>query len=193
MARDTSLDGIHFMLPTPFHPDGEVNTGPLKRLVDCAVDSGCTGVVTLGVMGEAHRLSDAERRSVMDAVISAADGRLKIVVGISSQSGRDVAERAVEADSAGATAVMASPPRMAKPNDGAVKAYYSAIQNADDIPLVIQDLPEQTGVHMSPEFIAELNSDLPSAKFLKLEDPPTPQKVTRVVAATGGEMSVFGD
>lgn len=192
LARDTSLDGIHFMLPTPFHPDGELNTAPLQRLVDCAVDAGCTGVVTLGVMGEAHRLSDTERRSVMDAVISAADGRLKIVVGISSQSGRDVAERAKEAHNSGATAVMASPPRMAKPNDAAVKAYYSAIQDSGNVPLVVQDLPEQTGVHMSSEFIGELNSELPSAKHLKLEDPPTPQKVTRVVAATSGEMSVFG-
>ncbi len=192
MARDTSLDGIHFMLPTPFHPDATVNTAPFQRLVDCAVNAGCTGVVTLGVMGEAHRLSDTERRDVMDAVISAADGRLKIVVGISSQSGIDVAARAREASSAGASAVMASPPRLAKPNDTAVAAYYSAIVDADDVPLVVQDLPEQTGVHMSPEFIAKLNSELPSAKFLKLEDPPTPQKVTRVVAATNDNMSVFG-
>lgn len=192
MVRDNSLDGIHFMLPTPFHPGGELNTAPFQRLVDCAVDSGCTGVVTLGVMGEAHRLSDVERQSVLDAVIEAADDRLKVVVGISSQSGIDVAARAKQASSAGASAVMASPPRMAKPNDAAVAAYYSAIQQADDIPLVVQDLPEQTGVYMSPEFIARLNEELPSAKHLKLEDPPTPQKVTRVVAATGGNMSVFG-
>ncbi len=192
MARDTSLDGIHFMLPTPFDPDGEVNPAPFQRLLDCAVEAGCAGVVTLGVMGEAHRLSDNERRQVMDSVISAADGRLKTVVGISSQSGRDVALRAKEASSAGASAVMASPPRMAKPNDAAVAAYYFAIQDADDISLVVQDLPEQTGVHMSPDFIARLNTELPSAKHLKLEDPPTPQKVSRVLAATGGNMSVFG-
>lgn len=192
MARDTSLDGIHFMLPTPFHPDGNLNVVPFKRLVDCAVNSGCAGVVTLGVMGEAHRLSDDERNQVMEAVISAADGRLKVVVGISSQSGIDVAARAVSAAQAGASAVMASPPRMAKPNDAAVAAYYSAINDADDISLVVQDLPEQTGVYLSPEFIARLNEDIPSAKHLKLEDPPTPQKVTRVVAATGGKMSIFG-
>jgi 4-hydroxy-tetrahydrodipicolinate synthase len=51
---------------------------------------------------------------------------------------------------------------------------------------------EQTGVHMSPEFIAKLNSELPAAGHLKLEDPPTPQKVTRVIEATANEMSVFG-
>lgn len=192
MTRDTSLDGIHFMLPTPFAADGEVDRGPFQRMVDCAVESGCAGVVTLGVMGEAHRLSDSERSSVMNSVISAADGRLKVIAGISSQSGRDVAMRAREAKDAGASAVMASPPRLAKPNDAAVMAYYSAITEASDVPLVVQDLPEQTGVHMSPDFIARLNSELPSARHLKLEDPPTPQKVTQVVNATGGNMSIFG-
>jgi dihydrodipicolinate synthase/N-acetylneuraminate lyase len=86
--RDTSLDGIHFMLPTPFDADGELSLPAFHRLV------GCAGVVTLGVMGESHRLSDAERSLVMNTVIKAADGRLKVVVGVSSQSGRHVAERA---------------------------------------------------------------------------------------------------
>jgi 4-hydroxy-tetrahydrodipicolinate synthase len=180
------------MLPTPFDDSGEVNTAPFKRLVDCAVDAGCVGVVTLGVMGESHRLSDAERAQVMNAVIAAADGRLSVVVGVSTQSDRDVALRAKEAESAGATAVMASPPRLAKPNEAAVFSYYAAAQGAIDIPIVVQDLPEQTGVHMSPAFIAKLNSELPAAKYLKLEDPPTPPKVTAVVKATGGKMGVFG-
>ncbi len=192
MSRDTSLDGIHFMLPTPFNPDASLNTGPFKRLVDCAVSAGCTGVVTLGVMGEAHRLSDEERRQVQDAVISAADGRLKVIVGVSSQSGIDAALRAKEAEKAGATAVMASPPTLARSNDAVVFAYYSKIEEADALPMVVQDLPEQTGVHMSPGFIAKLNSELPSARFLKLEDPPTPQKVTQVIESTGGGMSIFG-
>lgn len=192
MSRDTSLDGIHFMLPTPFDADGEVSPAAFQSLVNSAVDAGCTGVVTLGVMGESHRLSDAERSLVMNRVIEAADGRLKVVVGVSSQSGRDVAARSKEAASAGASAVMASPPRLAKPNEPVVEAYYSAIQSATDIAIVVQDLPEQTGVHMSPQFIARLNSNLPSARFLKLEDPPTPQKVTSVITATKDEMSVFG-
>jgi 4-hydroxy-tetrahydrodipicolinate synthase len=180
------------MLPTPFDDRGEVCTPPFKRLVDCAVSAGCVGVVTLGVMGESHRLSDAERAQVMDAVIAAADGRLSVVVGISTQSDRDVAIRAKEAAAAGATAVMASPPRLAKPNDNAVFSYYAAAQAATEIPIVVQDLPEQTGVHMSPAFIARLNSELPSAKYLKLEDPPTPPKVTSVLKATGGKMGIFG-
>ena len=66
MAADRKLDGIHFMLPTPFDSSGEVDTASFTRLLAGARDAGCTGVVTLGVMGEAHRLTDAERGPIID-------------------------------------------------------------------------------------------------------------------------------
>ncbi len=189
---DNSLGGIHFMLPTPFTPGGEVDTGPISRLIECAAQAGCRGVVCLGVMGEAHRLADAERGPILDAVIAAAGERLTVTVGISGESNSVVARRTREAQSAGATAVMASPARLGKPNPEVTFGYYAAIQEVTEVPIVVQDLPDQTGVHMDPAFIARLNSDLPNAKYLKLEDPPTPPKVTRVLALTGSNMGIFG-
>ncbi len=198
MTKDL-LNGIHFMLPTPFSANGDVDLASFDGLVRCAADAGCRGVVCLGVMGEAHRLTDDERRQVLDAVVGAvskASGQrsrhLTVTVGISSESDRIGAARAQEAKSAGATAVMAAPARLAKPNPQSTYGYYGAIAAATDIPLVVQDLPEQTAVHMDPQFIAKLNSELPTARYLKLEDPPTPPKITRVIAATGGKMGIFG-
>ncbi len=186
------FSGIHFMMPTPFAADGSVDTQSIARLVDHAASAGCVGVVTLGVMGEAHRLTDAERAPIIDAVVEACRGRLTVTVGVSGQSGAQVADRVREAQSIGATAAMASPPSLAKPNDAAVFAYYSAIDNATQIPIVVQDLPEQTGVHMSAEFIARLNSELENAKYLKLEDPPTPPKISAVRRATNDNIGIFG-
>ncbi len=184
--------GIHFMMPTPFAADGTVDTTSIRRLIDCAAAAGCTGVVTLGVMGEAHRLNDAERVPIIEAVVEACGGRLTTTVGVSGQSGAQAAHRVVEAQSIGASAAMASPPTLAKPNDAAVYAYYEAIDSASDIPIVVQDLPEQTGVHMSPDFIARLNAELEHASYLKLEDPPTPPKVSAVRRASGDRMGIFG-
>ena len=186
------FEGIHFMMPTPFAADGSVDTGSITRLVDQAASAGCKGVVTLGVMGEAHRLTDAERSPIINAVVEACSGRLSVTVGISGQSGSQAADRVQEAQSIGATAAMASPPTLAKPNDAAVYSYYDAIDRASSIPIVVQDLPEQTGVHMSAEFIARLNSRLQNAKYLKLEDPPTPPKISAVRTATEDSMGIFG-
>ena len=189
---EIDFEGIHFMMPTPFAADGSVDTRSIARLVDQAARSGCTGVVTLGVMGEAHRLTDAERAPIIEAVVNDCGDRLTVTVGVSGQSGVQVADRVREAQSIGATAVMASPPSMAKPNDAAVYAYYSHINDASDIPIVVQDLPEQTGVHMSAEFIARLNADLDNAKYLKLEDPPTPPKISAVRRASDDQIGIFG-
>ena len=117
------FDGIHFMMPTPFGADGSVDTSSITRLVETAAGAGCTGVVTLGVMGEAHRLNDAERAPIIEAVVAACDSRLTVTVGVSGQSGAQAADRVREAQSIGATAAMASPPNLAKPNDNAVFAY----------------------------------------------------------------------
>jgi 4-hydroxy-tetrahydrodipicolinate synthase len=198
MPSNASLNGIHFMLPTPFKAGGELDPKPYDRLVGAAARAGCRGVVCLGVMGEAHRLTDAERSAVMNAVIAAAGVRrrngpgLTVTVGISSESNRVAASRAKEAEAAGATAVMAAPARLAKPNPQSTYGYYAAIAGAAGIPLVVQDLPEQTGVYMDPQLIARLNAELPTAQYLKLEDPPTPPKVTSVRAATGDKMGIFG-
>lgn len=143
-------------------------------------------------MGEAHRLTDSERGPIIDAVVAAAGDDITVTVGVSAESGRALAARVRDAQLAGATAVMAAPAKLAAPNPAATYAYYASAQDATQIPIVVQDLPGQTGVHLDPAFIARLNEELPDAKYLKLEDPPTPQKISRVLEATGGSMGIFG-
>ncbi|MBM3959935.1 MAG: dihydrodipicolinate synthase family protein [SAR202 cluster bacterium] len=189
---EQSLAGIHFMLPTPYQANGQVDLDAFQRLVGKAREVGCRGVVCLGVMGEAHRLSDDERDAVMAAVIAQAGKDVAVTVGVSSEANHLAALRAEEAQKAGATAVMVAPPRMAKPNDQVLFGYYEAVSRAITVPMVVQDLPQETGVHMSPEFIARLNKEVPRAVYLKLEDSPTPPKVSRVLKATGPKMGVFG-
>jgi 4-hydroxy-tetrahydrodipicolinate synthase len=190
--QENTLNGIHFMLPTPFDENGDVDAASLNTLVNAARSAKCRGVVTLGVMGEAHRLIDSERLPIIEAVKDAAGEDLTVTVGVSAESGRAVAERVKEAQLAGATAVMIAPAKLAKTNPQSTFSYYAAAQDVTQVPIVVQDLPEQTGVHMDPAFIAKLHSELPDAKYLKLEDPPTPQKVTRVKEETNGSMGIFG-
>lgn len=192
MATDKKLDGIHFMLPTPFDASGVVDTTSFDRLVDCARNAGCVGVVTLGVMGESHRLTDAERGPIIDAVVAAAKDDLKVTVGASAESESVLASRVKDAQAAGASAVMIAPAKLAKPNLTATYGYYRAAQEVTRIPIVVQDLPDQTGVHLDPEFIGQLHAELSFAKYLKLEDPPTPQKISRVLETTDGGMGIFG-
>ena len=151
------------MLATPFHNDESIDAESIVNLVDKAVSSGCQGIVCLGVTGETARLTDRERYQVANAVIQRSEG-LPVTVGTTAGSTAAAIERSKEAQELGAAAVMVSPPPMGKPNPDAVLAHYSRLADNIDIPIVVQDYPSTSGVHMSPDFIAKLARSGPAAQ-----------------------------
>ena len=185
------FSGVHWMLATPFHEDESIDSASIGNLVDKAVSSGCQGMVCLGVTGEAARLTDRERYQVAEAVIQRAQG-LPVTVGTTAGSTAAAIDRSKEAQELGAAAVMVSPPPMGKPNPDAVFNHYSMLADAIDIPIVVQDYPSTSGVHMSPDFIARLSSGIPAVEYLKLEDPPTPPKISAIRKLVGDDMPIFG-
>ena len=185
------FSGVHWMLATPFHEDESIDSESIGNLVDKAVSSGCQGMVCLGVTGEAARLTDRERYQVAEAVIQRAQG-LPVTVGTTAGSTAAAIDRSKEAQELGAAAVMVSPPPMGKPNPDAVFNHYSMLADAIEIPIVVQDYPSTSGVHMSPDFIATLRNTVPAAQYLKLEDPPTPPKISAIRKLVGDDMPIFG-
>ena len=188
----TGLEGIHFMMPTPFDDRGRVEYESIPALVDLAMKAGCRGIVCLGVMGEASRLSDTERTLVLERVIKEVKGRLAVVVGASA-TGTDITiQRGIEAADLGATALMLTPVPVLKQNLATVFSFYEAVTSAIKIPIVVQDYPKESNVFMPADFIARLYHELETVKYLKLEDPPTPPKVTAIKNLTGSKLGIFG-
>jgi len=185
------FSGVHWMLATPFHEDESIDSASMVKLVAKAVSSGCQGMVCLGVTGETARLTDRERRQVAETVIQQAEG-LPVTVWTTAGSPAVAIDRSREAQELGAAAAMVSPPPMGKPNPDAVLAHYSRLADAIDLPIVVQDYPSTSGVHMSPDFIATLASSVPAARYLKLEDPPTPPKISAIRKLVGDDMPIFG-
>jgi 4-hydroxy-tetrahydrodipicolinate synthase len=185
------FSGVHWMLATPFKEDESLDTGSFPNLMDKAKQSGCRGVVCLGVTGEVARMTDRERSLVVKAVVENSDG-LPVTVGTTAAGTAAAVENSLEAEKLGAAAVMVSAPVMGKPNDNALFTHYARIADAVSIPIVVQDYPRISGVNMSPEFIARLADNIPAAQYLKLEDPPTPPKISAIRKLIGDKMGIFG-
>ena len=186
-----SFYGMHWMLATPFTDDEQVDEESIPRLVDKAREVGCRGVVALGVTGEAARLTDVERRTVAERVIAAADG-LPVTLGTTAASTQAAIVYSKEAASLGAAAVMVAAPPMQKVNLDALFVHYQRIAEAVDLPIVVQDYPQVSGVQMPASFIARLAEGIPSATYLKLEDPPTPPKISAIRDLIGDRLGIFG-
>jgi 4-hydroxy-tetrahydrodipicolinate synthase len=180
-----SFEGVFSVLPTPFAGGGDVDLESLNRVVDLIVGAGVTGVTALGVTGEVTRLTERERGLVVDAVVRRVDGRARVIVGASADGVRTCIEFSREARALGAAAVMVSPPRALKLNTEAVVAHYKALADAVDLPIVVQDYPPISGFAMEAGLLARIAREIPAARTIKLEDPPTPFKTARILAAAG--------
>jgi 4-hydroxy-tetrahydrodipicolinate synthase len=184
---------VYSVLPTPFDAAGEIDSDSLRRVIDLFLADGVSGFTALGVTSEVARLNDAERDRVLDAVVTHVGGRVPVVAGTTADGLRTCVELTRRARAAGAAAVMISPPRMPKINSDAVVRHFAEVAAASDIPIIVQDYPPISGYAMEASLLARIARDVPSARTIKLEDPPTPFKTARILdLARGLDVKIFG-
>jgi 4-hydroxy-tetrahydrodipicolinate synthase len=187
------FEGVYSIIPTAFTDAGDFDPDSQRHVVDLFVGKGANGLTALGVTGEVARLEEPERAAVLEVVAGQVAGRVPIVAGTSADGTRTCIAYSRQAKSLGAAAVMVSPPRMPKLNSNAVVAHYKALADAVDLPIVVQDYPPITGFAMEPSLLARIAREIPSARTIKLEDPPTPFKTARILEACAGTpVQIFG-
>ncbi len=185
----TPFRGTWYIAPTTFQPDGSIDLDSQRRLIDAAISWGVDGLTVLGVMGEANALSDNERHAVLAAIRDATAGRVPIAVGCTASTTHGAIALTQEARNFGAVAAMISPPTLLT-NIDVLPNFYARIAHEGGLPLIIQDHPASSGVTIPVSMILRC-VEASGAVAVKLEDAPTPPKITRLLAAHAG-LPIFG-
>jgi len=186
-----SLNGVFAIIPTPFDANRELDSESLRKVVDFEIKAGVNGITTLGIMGEVHRLSDQERHLVTEVVVKHVEKRVPVVAGTGANGTELAIKYSTEAARLGVDAVMVAPPRLLKANDEAIYRYYQEVAGSVHVPVVIQDEPVTYSVHLSPFLIARL-ADIEGIQYLKLEDAPTPAKISQIRKLISDRLGIFG-
>ena len=170
------LTGVIPILATPFFEDESLDPASLERLIEFAAATGSTAVTLLGVLGESNRLTDAERATLIATAVKAAKG-LPVIAGCSHTGTRATITLAREAADLGASAVMIAPSKQPIPNDDLVFDYFARIADQVKIPIVMQDHPASTEVHMRAPLILKIAREISSIACIKAEAVPSPGKI----------------
>jgi 4-hydroxy-tetrahydrodipicolinate synthase len=187
------LEGVYTVLPTPFDEHGDFDSDSLRRVIDLFIDDGVSGFTALGVTSEVARISDRERRTILDATMEHVNGRVPVIVGATGDGLDTCLGYCDDAKKAGAAGVMVSPPRMARLNSGYIRRHFAAIAEAFDYAIVVQDFPPISGYHMEPSLLVDIAREVPAARTIKLEDAPTPYKTARIRELEGDlDIDIFG-
>jgi 4-hydroxy-tetrahydrodipicolinate synthase len=173
------MKGIIPILATPFHDDETLDLDSLSRLIEFMRELNVDGVTVLGVLGESNRLADEERAAVIQTAVRAAKNT-PVIVG-TSHTGTGVVQRNSKiAQDLGAAAVMVTPSKEPVPDEDRIFESFRRIAASISIPIVLQDHPASSEVHMSVALMLRLIKNLSSIRCVKEEGVPTAPKVRQL-------------
>jgi 4-hydroxy-tetrahydrodipicolinate synthase len=162
----TDFRGVFPYLVSPVDTDGKIRSRVLARLCDDLITSGVHGLTPLGSTGEFAYLDNAQRQAVVQTTIEAAKGRVPVVAGVASTSTLDAVAQAKAHQKLGADGILAILEAYFPLGDAQVEAYFRAIADAVDIPVVIYTNPNFQRSDLTLDVIARLAAH-PRIQYIK--------------------------
>jgi 4-hydroxy-tetrahydrodipicolinate synthase len=125
----------------PFGEDDRIAFGTLANEARFLKNSGVSGIVVGGSMGEGAGLSEAELSEAVRIVREAVDDKLPVLAGIIADSSAEAVRLARAARDAGACGLQVPPPHFRPSSDTSIlEQYYRAITGGSGLPLIIYNV-----------------------------------------------------
>lgn len=142
-------------LVTPFR-SGEIDFNSLKKIISTQIASGIDALVVGGTTGEASTLSDEEKLRLYDFVISEVGGRIPVIVGCGTNCTERATAFARAIKGLSADGILSVTPYYNKGTKEGIKRHYLSIAETADLPTIIYNVPQRTGVNLPISLIEEL-------------------------------------
>lgn len=131
-------------MATPFTAEGTVDVETAGRLANRLVDSGCDGLVLSGTTGESPTTSDAEKITLLRAVLDAVGDRARVIAGAGTYDTAHSVHLAKACASEGAHGLLVVTPYYSRPPQSGLVAHFTAVADATELPIVLYDIPPRS-------------------------------------------------
>jgi 1-pyrroline-4-hydroxy-2-carboxylate deaminase len=162
----------------------------MTRHCQWLLDNGCTGIISLGSLGQAAMLTFAEKQAVLQNMTAAAGSRAPVVSAISGLSTDEAVALAKAAEEAGCSGLMVLPPYVYRGDWREMKAYLNAVFRSTPLSCMLYNNPVAYGTDFLPEQVAELALEYENFAAVK-ESSTDVRRVTAIRALTGDRLQVF--
>jgi 4-hydroxy-2-oxoglutarate aldolase len=162
------LNGIFPPLPTSFNSDESVSEKSIQQNIKFLNSFDLRGYLVLGSNGELVMLSHQEKIRVILAAREVIPSEKLLLAGTGCESTRETILLTKEAAREGADAVLVLNPSYYKGQmtQAALVDHYHAVADASDVPVIIYNMPANTGIDMTAADILSI-ADHPNIIGLK--------------------------
>ena len=183
------ISGITPILYAYFDRDNRLDRSAMRRQVQVVLDATAPGVAVLGLATEVNKLSDAERRTLIDWTAQDVARRVPLAVTINGDTVDAQLELASYAVEHGADWLILQPPGQRGQPEAFYFDFFSAVMADLRVPVGIQNAPEYLGVGLGPDAIARLAQRHPHFRVLKGEGPAV--VIAQTIERVGPTLRVF--
>jgi 4-hydroxy-tetrahydrodipicolinate synthase len=190
-ARRPLFGRLITAMVTPFHADGTLDVEGAARLAAYLVDEqGNDGLVVSGTTGESPTTSDAEKETLLRAVVEAVGDRAHIIAGVGTYDTHHSVESARTAEKAGAHALLAVTPYYNRPPQAGLIRHFTTIADATSLPVMLYDIPVRTGTPINTDTLFRLGEH---ERIVAVKDAKGDFAETSILTRNSGLVFYSGD
>ncbi len=186
---NTRWVGVFPAVTTQLRKDQSLDLEATARHIEVLLDSGVSGLVMLGSLGENQQLSADEKRQVMAATIETVRGRVPVLSGVIENSTAAAIAYARDMEKMRADGLMLLPAMVYKADARETTAHYRAVAAATALPIICYNNPLAYTVDITPEMFAEL-ADVKNFVAIK-ESSGDVRRITDLRNLTGDRYLLF--
>jgi 4-hydroxy-tetrahydrodipicolinate synthase len=142
---------------TPFGADGSLDVAGAQRLATHLVDEQRNDALVIsGTTGESPTTTDAEKETLLRAVVDAVGDRARVVAGVGTNNTAHTVELAHAAEKAGADGILVVTPYYNKPPQAGLERHFRTVADAVGLPVMVYDIPHRTGTAIATETMCRI-------------------------------------
>ena len=181
--------GVFPACTTQLKRDQSLDLPATARHLEALIESGISGLVMCGSLGENQTLDPDEKRAVVGCAVETARGRVPVLSGVAESGTAAAISYVRDVEKLGASGVMLMPPMSYKGDPRETLAYFRAVAKGGGLPVMIYNNPLSYGNDITPAMLAEL-ADEPAFVALK-ESSGDPRRITEIHNAIGERYAIF--
>jgi 4-hydroxy-tetrahydrodipicolinate synthase len=148
--------GVFPALLTPFTKEDKLDLDMFEKNLAAQVEAGIHGIIIGGSLGEASTITDKEKEELCEFSVEYLNENIPVILNIAESTTSAAIQQAENARKWGADGLMLLPPMRYKTDDRETIAYFKAVANSTELPIMIYNNPPDYKIDTRPDMFEEL-------------------------------------
>jgi dihydrodipicolinate synthase/N-acetylneuraminate lyase len=181
--------GVFPAITTQFKKDQSIDLEATARHVEALIDSGVSGIIFLGSLGENQALTANEKHQVIEAMVKVVNGRIPVLSGVAETSTVEACRYLRDVERLGVNGCMLMPAMLYRGDPRETMAHFRTAAKATSLPIMIYNNPIGYANDITPEMFAELADE---KNFVALkESSGNTRRITDIRNLVGDRYAIF--